>query len=101
MVTICSPETILIVRALANLESLYLSRSAIRVNEVIAQAFAGGARAPPAMGEGLGIARAITNELEAAKFDPLLVINVARNVQGSLELLLTRADPLVSHVRLR
>ena len=48
------------------------------------------------MGEGLSIARAVANELDAAKFDPLLVKAVAKNVQSSLEMLLTRIDPLVS-----
>ena len=47
------------------------------------------------MGEGLSIARAVANELDAAKFDPLLVKAVAKNVQSSLEMLLTRTDPLV------
>ena len=47
------------------------------------------------MGEGLSIARAIANELDAAKFDPLLVKAVAKNVQSSLDMLLTRTDPLV------
>ncbi|TDL26039.1 hypothetical protein BD410DRAFT_784062 [Rickenella mellea] len=90
-----SPETILILRALSNLETLYLSRSANRLNEAVAQALANGARAPPAMGEGLGIARIASNELDAAKFDPLLVLGVARNVQVGLELMLTRIDPLI------
>lgn len=47
------------------------------------------------MGEGISIARTAANELDAAKFDPLLVKAVAKNVQSSLELLLTRIDPLV------
>ncbi|EJD03176.1 uncharacterized protein FOMMEDRAFT_146834 [Fomitiporia mediterranea MF3/22] len=90
-----SPETILILRALSVFEQSYLQRSANRLNEVVAQSVAGGARAPPAMGEGLGIARAAANELDAAKFDPLLIKAVAKNVQSSLELLLTRLDPLI------
>lgn len=47
------------------------------------------------MGEGLSIARAATNELDAAKFDPLLIKSVAKNVQTSLDMLLSRLDPLV------
>ncbi|THH05820.1 hypothetical protein EW145_g4520 [Phellinidium pouzarii] len=90
-----STETILILRALAVFEQSYLQRSANRLNEVIAQSVAGGARSPPAMGEGISIARTVANELDAAKFDPLLVKAVAKNVQSSLELLLTRLDPLV------
>ena len=76
---------------------MYLQRSSNRLNEVVAQSVAGGARAPPAMGEGISIARTAANELDAAKFDPLLVKAVARNVQSSLEMLLNRLDPLVSH----
>ena len=75
---------------------MYLQRSSNRLNEVVAQSVAGGARAPPAMGEGISIARTAANELDAAKFDPLLVKAVARNVQSSLEILLNRLDPLVS-----
>lgn len=66
------------------------------MNEVVAQSVAGGARSPPAMGEGLNIARMVNNELDAAKFDPLLVKAIANNVQSSLEMLLTRIDPLVT-----
>lgn len=83
-------------RALSNFEALYLARSANRLNEVVAQALAAGTRAPPAMGEGLGIARTAVNELDAARFDPLLVKGVARNVQAALDLMLSRMDPLVS-----
>lgn len=91
-----SPETVLVLRALSNLESLYLSRSLNRLNEAVGQAFAGGIRAPPSTGEGVSIARMIINELDSAKFDPLLVRAVAKNAQSSLDLMLTRVDALVS-----
>ncbi|OCB86824.1 hypothetical protein A7U60_g5997 [Sanghuangporus baumii] len=90
-----SPETILILRALSVFEQAYLQRVANRLNETVAQSVAGGARAPPAMGEGLSIARTAANELDAAKFDPLLVKAVAKNVQSSLDLLLSRLDLLI------
>ena len=48
------------------------------------------------MGEGIGIARAVAAELEAAKFDPLFVNAVAKNVDKCLELFLGRIDGLVS-----
>lgn len=83
-------------RSLATFEQMYLQRSANRLNEAVAQSVAGGARAPPAMGEGISIARTAANELDAAKFDPMLVKAVARNVQSCLEMLLNRLDPLVS-----
>ncbi|KDQ57683.1 hypothetical protein JAAARDRAFT_156584 [Jaapia argillacea MUCL 33604] len=90
-----SPETILVLRALSNFEALYLSRVSSRLNEVVAQAFAGGGRAPPGMNEGVNIARTIANELDSSKFDPLLVKAVARNAVSSLEMLLSRMDGLI------
>ena len=48
------------------------------------------------MTEGVNIARTIANELDSAKFDPLLVQSVARYAAGSLDLMLTRLDGLVS-----
>lgn len=93
---VCSTETVLILRALSNFESLYLSRSSNRLNEAVGQAFSGGARAPPGMSEGINIARTVANELDSAKFDPLLVQSVARYAVASLELMLTRLDASVS-----
>jgi hypothetical protein len=65
------------------------------MNEVVGQAFQGGARAPPSSAEGTNVARTIANELDTAKFDPLLVQSVARNAKSSLDMLLARADGLV------
>lgn len=92
---ICSPETILALRALSNFEALYLSRSSNRLNESVAQAFTSGARAPPGMNEGINIARTVANELDSARFDPLLIKAVAKNAGNSLEMMLSRADGLV------
>ncbi|KAI0071918.1 hypothetical protein K474DRAFT_1651800 [Panus rudis PR-1116 ss-1] len=94
-----SPETILVLRALSNFESLYLSRSSNRLNEAVGQAFLGGARAPPGMNEGINIARTVANELDSAKFDPLLVQSVAKYVSSSLDTFLTRFDGTVSKER--
>ncbi|KAI0675086.1 Golgi transport complex subunit 5-domain-containing protein [Trametes maxima] len=94
-----SPETVLVLRALSNFESLYLSRSSNRLNEAVGQAFSGGARVPPGMSEGVNVARAVANELDSAKFDPLLVQSVARYAVSSLELMLTRADNLITRDR--
>ncbi|KAI0301063.1 hypothetical protein B0F90DRAFT_1721396 [Multifurca ochricompacta] len=66
-----------------------------QMNESVGQAFQGGARAPPSTAEGTNVARMIANELDAAKFDPLLVRSVARNAKSSLDMLLARADGLV------
>jgi hypothetical protein len=65
------------------------------MNEAVGQAFQGGARAPPSSSEGTNVARMIANELDAAKFDPLLVRSVARSAKSSLDLLLGRADGLI------
>ncbi|KAJ7287365.1 Golgi transport complex subunit 5-domain-containing protein [Mycena rebaudengoi] len=94
-----SPETVLILRALSNFESLYVSRSSNKLNEVVAQAFSGGTRSPPGMNEGVNIARTAVNELDSARFDPLLVRSVAKNVGSSLDMLLSRVDGLISRDR--
>jgi len=94
-----SPETIIVLRALSNFESLYLSRSLNRLNEAVAQAFAGGSRSPPGMSEGVNVARTIANELDSAKFDPLLVKSVAQHVASALDLLQSRTDGLVARER--
>jgi conserved oligomeric Golgi complex subunit 5 len=65
------------------------------MNESVGQAFQGGARAPPSSSEGTNVARMIANELDAAKFDPLLVRSVARSAKSSLDMLLGRTDSLV------
>jgi conserved oligomeric Golgi complex subunit 5 len=66
-----------------------------KVNESVGQAFQGGARTPPSSPEGINVARTIANELDAAKFDPLLVRSVARSAKSSLVMLFTRVDGLV------
>lgn len=86
----------LVLRAVSNFEALYLSRSTNRMNEVVGSALAGGARTPPTVADGVNIARVVTNELDSARFDPLLVRAVAKNSTISLELLVTRVDALVS-----
>ncbi|KAF8556095.1 hypothetical protein OG21DRAFT_1506874 [Imleria badia] len=90
-----SPETILILRALSIFEALYVSRSSTRMNEAVAQAFSGGSRAPPGANEGNNIVRTVTNELDSARFDPLLVHVVAKNAATSLESVAIKADGLV------
>ncbi|KAG6920111.1 hypothetical protein DXG01_010179 [Tephrocybe rancida] len=90
-----SPETVFVLRSLFNFESLYLLRSTNKLNEAVAQAFSGGARAPPGAPEGINIARTVINELDSARFDPLLVRAVAKNVASSINMLLSRIDNLV------
>ncbi|CDZ96191.1 Predicted Golgi transport complex 1 protein [Phaffia rhodozyma] len=90
-----SPETVLLLRSLSTFENQYLTRSTGRVNEVVSNAFAGGIRSPPGANEGLAIARVITNELDSAKFDPLLLRSVARNVGVALGGFRSRMDNLL------
>jgi hypothetical protein len=94
-----SPETVLVLRALSTFEALYLSRSTTRLNEAVSQAFAGGSRAPPGANEGVAIARAVMNELDSARFDPLLMLAVARNVGAALDGATMRAEGLISSDR--
>lgn len=49
------------------------------------------------MAEGINIARTVANELDSAKFDPLLVKNVAKYVVSSLDMFLSRVDGQVRH----
>jgi hypothetical protein len=65
------------------------------MNEAVAQAFSGGSRAPPGANEGNNIVRTVTNELDSARFDPLLVRAVAKNAATSLESMATKVDGLV------
>ncbi|KAG5637228.1 hypothetical protein H0H81_005350 [Sphagnurus paluster] len=90
-----TPETVFVLRALSNFESLYLARSTNKVNEAVGQAFAGGVRAPPGSAEGISIARTVSNELDSARFDPLLVRAVAKNTVSSLGMMLSRLDGMV------
>lgn len=55
-------------------------------------------KAPPGEKEGISIARVVTNELDTAKFDPLLVKSAARGVVKSLETMCTKVDNLVSFI---
>ena len=50
------------------------------------------------MAEGIAIGRAIANELDAAKFDPLLSKSVAKGIVTSLEQMMSRWSNLVSSI---
>ncbi|KDR75381.1 hypothetical protein GALMADRAFT_140887 [Galerina marginata CBS 339.88] len=97
--TFQSPETILLLRSLSTIEAQYLSKSSNKINEAVGQAFSGGARVPPGTNEGINVARVVVNELDAARFDPLLVRAVAKNTASSLDNILTRLEVLISRDR--
>ena len=65
------------------------------MNEAIGTAFSGGPRAPPTHQEGLTCARVIGNELDAARFDPLLVKNVAKSVVKAVDSFTDRTEGMV------
>ncbi|KAF7792362.1 hypothetical protein EIP86_003398 [Pleurotus ostreatoroseus] len=94
-----SPETFIVLHALSTFESLYLSRSSNRLNESVGQAFSGGTRSPPGLTDGVNIARTVANELDSARFDPLLVQSVAKYAASSLDMLISRAETMTSKDR--
>lgn len=54
---------------------------------------------PPGSTEGINVARIVVNELDAARFDPLLVKVVAKNAASCLDNILSRIDALVSRLQ--
>ncbi|KAG6820510.1 hypothetical protein H0H93_015983 [Arthromyces matolae] len=89
-----SPEAVLVLRALSSFETSYVSRSSNKLNEAVAQAFSGGVRAPPGATEGVNMARTVINELDSARFDPLLVRSVAKITSVSITNFLSRINSL-------
>lgn len=106
-----SPETVLVLRAIQPFETLYVNRSSNRLTEAVTSSFSISTASslsssfssrPPAVptaNEGLAAARAIVNELDAARFDPLLVKVVAKGASRAVELFVQKAEHLVSQVR--
>ncbi|GAA5902669.1 uncharacterized protein JCM6883_007203 [Sporobolomyces salmoneus] len=109
-----SPETVLILRSIQPFENLYLTRSTSRLSDSVSSAFSSStavsssltssftssSRAsivvPPTANEGLGLARAIVNELDAARFDPILVKSVAKGAGRAVETFIQRAEGLIA-----
>lgn len=89
------PETVLLLRAIQPFERLYVERSTSKMNEAVAEALKGGVRSPPGATEGLAASRVLSNELDAVRFDPLLVRTVARNVARAMDSFGSRIDGLV------
>ncbi|GMK58813.1 hypothetical protein CspeluHIS016_0602550 [Cutaneotrichosporon spelunceum] len=90
-----SPEAVLALRSVSIFESLYLSRSTSRMSDAVSSAmshYSVPRGTAPSATEGVNIARAVTNELDSARFDPLLVRTVARNAVKVLKTLKTRID---------
>jgi hypothetical protein len=66
------------------------------MTESINSAFSGGTRQPPGAKEGAAVARIMLNEMDSARFDPLLGRGMARLVVKALEATTTKVDGLVS-----
>lgn len=64
--------------------------------EAVGQAFANAQRNPPGSQEGIAVARVISNELDAARFDPLLVKSIAKTVAKAIDSFVDRSETLVS-----
>ncbi|BGP41947.1 hypothetical protein JCM10449v2_005944 [Rhodotorula kratochvilovae] len=102
-----SPETVLVLRAIQPFETLYLTRSTNRLTEAVSSAFSisssltssFSARPPsvPTANEGLTTARAIVNELDAARFDPLLAKSIAKGASRAVDTFISRTEGLVAH----
>ncbi|KIR55564.1 hypothetical protein I315_02153 [Cryptococcus gattii Ru294] len=83
-----SPEAVLVLRSISSFETLYLSRSTNRMGDVVASAveqYLSARGNPPGPSDGVSVARTMTNELDSARFDPLLVRTVARNAAKILD----------------
>ncbi|KPV71638.1 uncharacterized protein RHOBADRAFT_19205 [Rhodotorula graminis WP1] len=102
-----STETVLVLRAIQPFETLYLTRSTNRLTEAVTSAFSisssltpsFSARPPtvPTANEGLTTARSIVNELDAARFDPLLVKAVAKGASRAVDTFVSRSEGLIVH----
>ncbi|SCV73732.1 BQ2448_6162 [Microbotryum intermedium] len=96
-----SLEAVQILRAIQPFETLYLTRSSNRLLESVGSAFSlssassNASRTIPTANEGLGTARAIVNELDAARFDPLLVKNVAQGAARAIDTFVGTAESLI------
>jgi hypothetical protein len=75
---------------------LFTSCSTTCSKGAISQAFTGGSHAPPGANEGVAIARAVMNELDSARFDPLSMLAVARSVGTALDGATMRVEGSVS-----
>ncbi|CEH12024.1 Predicted Golgi transport complex 1 protein [Ceraceosorus bombacis] len=83
-----SPETVVVLRSASHLETSYVQRVHARLSDSVAALAAGKSRAAgssrtanAALADGERLARTISNELDGARFDPLLLRAVAAAVE--------------------
>ncbi|KAG2171368.1 hypothetical protein INT43_009029 [Umbelopsis isabellina] len=95
-----SPEYVIMLRTLSNLESGFLARSLNRMYEPINAAFpsyGGASRVPAGRTENLLVVRAISSELEMAKFDNTLIRAVAKNAVKAMNMYNVKCETLVNY----
>ncbi|GAA5957719.1 hypothetical protein JCM3765_003744 [Sporobolomyces pararoseus] len=105
-----SPSTVLVLRSIQPFETLYLNRCQNRLTESINSCFStnssltasftgggGGGKNPsvPNFQDGLNLARVIVNELDAARFDPILVLQISKISKQFLETFLVKIQGLI------
>lgn len=83
-------------RAISKFETLYLARSASRITDVINASFNTNNRTPPAAKEGEQVSRVIANEMDSARFDPLLSRSMARVVVKALDAVREKVESMVN-----
>eukprot|EP01136_Pigoraptor_vietnamica_P036041 Opistho-1_new@9359 len=83
-------------RALRPFENGYLARSLSRLFDPVNLVFPAGARTPPSVDEVANIVRAMSSEMQAAAFDPLLMHAVARNVAKAVKLYTVKCENMLS-----
>lgn len=90
-----STEAILLLRSVSSIESLYITRSSNKINDAVGQSLSSNGKIAPGTAEGTNIARIVVNEIDAARFDPLLERALAKNAATCLENILSKLDGMV------
>jgi len=72
-----------------------MTRSSNKINEALGQSLLSSGKIPPGSTEGTNIARIVVNEIDAARFDPLLEKAVAKNATTCLDSILSKLDGMV------
>jgi hypothetical protein len=65
------------------------------MNEATGTAVAGGLRSPPGASEGTSAARVLSNELDSARFDPVLIKSIANAFNKAVDIFVDRIDLIV------
>ncbi|KAN0065089.1 hypothetical protein ACQY0O_001585 [Thecaphora frezii] len=85
-----SPETVIALRSLSHLESSYLDASTAKVVDIVQTALS--PRRVPTVADGDSVVRAISNLLDAARFDPLLSKSAVKRVEKQIDEAIARVE---------